>query len=139
MTIHGLAYASQYGINPQAGYGEGDGFGGALYVAAGCDPNIIQCTFKGNSARPGFVYDGGNEGGGSAYPEPFDDDPWGENGMRDGRPGYIISEGLSAGGAVFFEEEADSELVGCRFEQNQASNAYTYYDTPVATRGGADL
>jgi hypothetical protein len=133
----GIAYARIYGINPLAGYGEGDGYGGAVYIAEGCRPVISQCEFTGNYARTGYVSDGGNEGGGGDYAEPWDGDPWGEQGMRDGRPGYIISEGLTAGGAVYFEKNADAELIGCSFIENQAYEVYTYLDTPVGTRGGA--
>ncbi|MHC5181345.1 MAG: hypothetical protein ACYSOW_05695, partial [Planctomycetota bacterium] len=61
--LWGLIYAMNQnpGINDwlNAGNGYGSGRGGAIYVDAGCDPLISQCTFKGNYARPGYVSEGG--------------------------------------------------------------------------------
>ena len=134
-----------YGINQEAGYGEGDGRGGAVFVAAGCDPTIAQCTFEDNYVRPGYVSAGGAESpGGSTYPEPFDGDTvgafgleWAEQGARVGRDGHLFTSGTIAGGAVFFEQDADVSLKGCRFVENKAYEVNTYDDDPVPTRGGA--
>ncbi|MCI0498993.1 MAG: right-handed parallel beta-helix repeat-containing protein [Planctomycetales bacterium] len=140
----GLAFAELFGINPQAGYGEGDGHGGAIYIAAGCDPTIVQCTFEGNYARPGYVSAGGAEAGGNAYPAPFDAQtvgamglPWGNAGARVGRDGMLLTNGTIAGGAIYIEAQADVSLEGCTFAQSQAYEVYTYNDPPVVTRGGA--
>lgn len=133
----GLAWAAQYGVNPEAGYGEGDGRGGAIYVAPGCDPEILECTFENNYARPGYVSQGGAEGPGGAYPEPFATDPWGEDGARDGRDGILFTYGVVAGGAIYLEDGADVSLAGCEFIENQAYEVFTYNDSPVPTRGGA--
>jgi hypothetical protein len=105
----GLAYAATAapGTNDwfEAGNGFGDGRGGAIFVAAGCDPTILNCTFEGNYARPGYVHEGGSESpGGSAYPEPWDADPWDNfTGVRDGRDGTLTNNGRIAGGAIFIE------------------------------------
>ncbi|MHC4927645.1 MAG: right-handed parallel beta-helix repeat-containing protein, partial [Planctomycetota bacterium] len=134
----GINNASQYGINPQAGYGEGDGRGGAIYVDAGCDPTIADCIFKGNIARIGFVSPGGVESpNGGEYPEPWDSEVWGEEGMRDGRDGILTDNGEIAGGAVFFAEDAEGVLDKCKFSNSAAYDAYTDDDSPYPTRGGA--
>lgn len=141
----GVDWAIQngYPINPQAGDGEGDGHGGAIYVAAGCAPRIDQCTFVGNYARPGYVSAGGAEGLGKAYPQPFDAGTmgamgltWGAQGARVGMDGYLTTYGTIAGGAMYFEEGADVLLEGCRFESNEAYEVHTYDDPAVTTRGG---
>jgi predicted outer membrane repeat protein len=138
----GIAWAMQYGVNPEAGYGEGDGHGGAIFVAAGCDPKIVECTFEGNYARPGYVSPGGAEAGGNDYPEPWDGDPWGQAGMREGRDGQLITYDITAGGAISLEENANVTLEGCVFTENQAYNVYVitgseFEMVPVAARGGA--
>ena len=133
----GIAYAVQFGINPEAGYGEGDGHGGAIYIAKGCRPVISQNTFEGNYARPGYVSKGGTRGDGAAYPEPYDADPYAQAGYRIGRDGILINYGTIAGGAIFLEEEANVKIEGCQFSENQAYVVSTYNDSPVATRGGA--
>ncbi len=141
----GLEYAAQYfGYNPQAGYGEGDGHGGAIYVEAGCKPQIKECIFENNYARPGYVSAGGREAAGNDYPQPFDSQtvgaqglPWGNAGARAGRNGILLTYDTIAGGAIYLEDEADILLENCIFKQNQAYEVYTYNDAPVATRGGA--
>ncbi len=139
----GLFYANFYfGVSLEAGYGEGDGHGGAIFVEANCDPDIIQCTFEGNYARPGYVSPGGSEGEGNAYPDPWDADPWDSAaGVRDGRDGILITGDLIAGGAFFFEQRANITLEGCQFIKNEAYVVSSYdgdpYDPPISTRGGA--
>jgi Zn-dependent metalloprotease len=134
----GVLYASLlYGINPEAGYGEGDGRGGAIFVDAGCKPTLTGCIFEGNYARPGYVSAGGAESpNGSAYPDPFDAAAWGEEGARAGRDGILTDYGTISGGAVFFAEEADSAVIDCNFVDGSAYDVYTYNDPPVYTRGG---
>ena len=138
---NGIYYAYySYGINLEAGYGEGDGHGGAIFVATGCMPQISQCTFEGNYARPGYVSPGGSEGAGDAYPEPWDADPWGQAGMREGRDGILITNGTIAGGAIFFEQDANVTLEGCRFVENEAyevTGIEDEFDPRITTRGGA--
>ncbi|MDH4201556.1 MAG: M4 family metallopeptidase [Phycisphaerae bacterium] len=139
----GVAWASIfYGINPEAGDGEGDGRGGAIFVDAGCKPTIADCIFEGNYARPGYVSAGGAESpGGAAYPEPFDAAAppvaWGQQGAREGRDGILTDYGTIAGGAVFFAEETDGALIDCEFSNSSAYDVFTYNDPPVYTRGGA--
>ena len=141
------AYMNYPGLNDwfDAGNGEGDGRGGAVFIAAGCNPQIQQCTFEGNYARPGYVSAGGSEAGGAAYAEPFDDAAppvaWGDEGMRDGGDGSLTNNGTIAGGAIFIEEEANVTLEGCEFIENEAYVRESYeddpYDSPITTRGGA--
>lgn len=137
----GIAYATQFGVNPDAGFGEGDGHGGAIFVQANCAPRIVGCTFEGNYARPGYVSPGGAEGAGAAYPEPWDADPWGQQDMRAGRDGQLISHDTTAGGALFLEDGAEITIEGCVFKQNEAYNHITElgydYSYSSSTRGGA--
>jgi predicted outer membrane repeat protein len=140
--INGILYASLfYGVNMEAGYGEGDGHGGAIYVEADCSPQLIGCTFENNYARPGYISPGGAEGAGNAYPDPWDSDPWGQQGMREGRDGQLITFGTTAGGALFLQEGAEITVEGCQFVQNEAYNVYTYsiyeLNHSASTRGGA--
>ncbi|MCE5185987.1 MAG: hypothetical protein LLF76_07680, partial [Planctomycetaceae bacterium] len=141
----GLEFAMlYYGINWQAGYGEGDGHGGAIYVEAGCDPVIEDCQFVGNYARSGYASAGGREGPGNEYPQPFDGDTfgglglrWGDNGARNGRGGAVISVGTSAGGSVYIQHGGILRLDGCSFENNQAYRVTSYLEDQTSTRGGA--
>ncbi|MHC4772302.1 MAG: right-handed parallel beta-helix repeat-containing protein [Planctomycetota bacterium] len=57
---------------------------------------------------------------GNAYPEPFDAEIWGEDGMRDGGDGILTDNGTLAGGAVFFAEDAENALIDCVFDKNSA-------------------
>ncbi len=126
-----------------SGYGEGDGRGGAIYVEANCDPILHNNVFKGNEARTGYVSSGGQFGTGNAYPDPWD---WSDE-ARMGSNGYLRSYGTVAGGAVFYGEEAISELYNSEFEGNRAflgqftSIEYDYYTQEIElwdfTRGGA--
>jgi predicted outer membrane repeat protein len=123
----------------EAGNGYGSGRGGGIYVDAGCDPLIYQCTFKGNYARPGYVSEGGAESpDGNAYPEPWDADPWDANpGVRDGRDGILTDDGTLAGGAVFFAEDAENALIDCVFEENSAYDVESPAEIWDYTLGGA--
>lgn len=134
----GVAWAaSNYGVNLEAGYGEGDGRGGAIFVAAGCTPDIIECIFEENYARSGYASEGGLEYGGNAYTDPWDADPWAEPLLRRGRDGLLITNGTISGGAVFFEEEANTPLIGCTFIGNEAYSVSSATASPIPTRGGA--
>jgi len=137
----GIAWAMQYGVNLEAGYGEGDGHGGAIYVEAKCAPQIVGCTFEGNYARMGYISPGGAEWGGNDYPEPWDNDPWGEQGAREGRDGQLFAYDTTAGGALFLQEGADVVVEGCSFTENEAYNHHTSYEYEYnyssSTRGGA--
>ena len=126
-----------------SGYGEGDGRGGAIFVEANCDPILHNNIFKGNEARTGYVSSGGQFGTGNAYSNPWD---WSDE-ARMGSDGYLRSYGTVAGGAVFYGEEAiselyDSEFVGNRAYMGQLTNIqYDYYTQEIErwdfTRGGA--
>ena len=136
----------RYTWGGDAGDGEGDGRGGAIYVEAGCTPTVMSNVFEGNFARLGYVSAGGRARGGSAYPAPYDEETYPIE-RRHGRNGRLWSYGTVAGGAVFFGEEADSYLKDSVFENNQAylplpANVTLSYYTIAAdvydyTRGGA--
>ena len=125
----GLWYANEnFGYNENAGRGEGDGRGGAIFVEAGCDPTIKACKFVGNYARPGFASPGGSQFGGATYQAPFDPETigawvrWGDPGARNGRHGQLTDHEVSAGGAIFYEEDADDELIDCEFIDGYAAD-----------------
>ncbi|MHC4524276.1 MAG: right-handed parallel beta-helix repeat-containing protein [Planctomycetota bacterium] len=150
----GNAYnAGRFGWGGNAGNATGDGRGGAIYVAAGCDPMISHCTFDSNYARPGYISPGGSESpNGGPYPEPWDADPWAEDGARGGSSGTLTDNGTTAGGAIYCEQGAVIELEGCSFVNSEVYDVdglingaeYALPDftsgnlySKISTRGGA--
>lgn len=135
-----------YSWGGDAGDGEGDGRGGAIYVEAGSTPTVTSNVFEGNTASLGEVSAGGRARGGAAYPDPWHEENWPLE-ARHGRNGRLWSYGTVAGGAVFFGEEADSYIKDSVFENNQAylpltANLELSYYTLAGevfdyTRGGA--
>ncbi|MHC5157663.1 MAG: right-handed parallel beta-helix repeat-containing protein, partial [Planctomycetota bacterium] len=67
------------------------------------------------------------------YIEPYDDDPWALPGMRQGSDGFVSSLGTLAGGAIFFEREADSRLEDCIFSNNAGTIGSAVYADPNVT------
>lgn len=135
-----------YSWGGDAGDGEGDGRGGAIYIEKGCNPLVTSNIFKGNYSRLGYVSAGGRGGNGNPYPAPWDAENW-PIAARAGRNGMLYSFGTVAGGAVFYGEKANSYIADSVFENNQAylplpmNISLTYYTIPADvydyTRGGA--
>jgi hypothetical protein len=136
----------RYTWGGDAGIGQGDGRGGAIYIESGCNPQVTDNEYTGNYARLGYFSTGGLARGGQPYPDPWDEDNWPTQ-SRNGSDGYLVSFGNVAGGAVFYDLHANSFLLDSTFENNRAYlhqpadltlSYYTitqdYYDY---TRGGA--
>ncbi|TSA52758.1 MAG: hypothetical protein D4R45_06590, partial [Planctomycetaceae bacterium] len=115
----------------------GDGIGGGIYSDGQSCPIITRCKFENNIAATGIPGEGGavGIGGGLTPPAPV------------GSTGGIQSNGGIAGGAVYFDNDADANIVNSTFSGNQAYDLSTILyggliilatePTPTYTRGGA--
>lgn len=98
------------------GDGIGDGQGGAIYADQLSDPNITRCIFRSNISTAGGVAGvAGLHGSGkiddATHPV--------YNGSSGGNPG----NGLSYGGAVFYNTQSSNNLNSSTFEHNNANDS----------------
>ncbi|MHC4436452.1 MAG: right-handed parallel beta-helix repeat-containing protein [Planctomycetota bacterium] len=95
------------------GYGgdaNGDGIGGGIYSDGRSCPIITNCTFENNIAATGTP----GEGGAVGFGDNLDPRAWA------GSTGDPNSSGGIAGGAVYFGDDADANIVSSIFTGNQA-------------------
>ncbi|MEN8126244.1 MAG: S8 family serine peptidase [Planctomycetota bacterium] len=112
------------------GDAESDGRGGAIFVATGCQPVITECVFRTNSLEPGSPGEGGLQGAGSNYPEPW-------HFFGDGSDGYWTMGEHISGGAIYIEKDNDLTLDQCVFADNSAKAIIGVLETEYYLTGGA--
>ncbi len=116
----------------------GDGIGGGIYSDNQSCPIITDCNFVNNVAATGTPGEGGEVGIGDALDPP----------AQPGLTGLTQSFGGIAGGAAYFGNASDANIVNSTFTDNQAYDLsisiYTIIITglstepiPTYTRGGA--
>jgi len=140
---------STMGWGGNGGTSYGGGVGGAIYCDDRSLPIIEDCNFIDNFATTGPIGVAGAAGSGA----PLNPDT--ETGF-DGYAynnyfgfGFGIGSGFGyieiAGGAIYYDEDSDANLVNCEFSGNKAYDTYTGYDRtllnlvelPWYTIGGA--
>ncbi len=121
-------YEGDASFGGHAGWGFGDGIGGAIYAEAS-SPIITNCIFKNNFAATGFRTAGGSAGPGNA----IDIDDGGP--AADGYDSYLFSsrsygyDGV-AGGAAYYEDMSAASFTNCTFTGNKAYEAYVVPPLP---------
>ncbi|MCK4294432.1 MAG: right-handed parallel beta-helix repeat-containing protein [Planctomycetes bacterium] len=137
--------AASWGGN--GGYSYGGGVGGGIYCDDRSVPIITDCNFIDNFATTGPIGVGGPAGSGAPLAPPLGPAGPGADGYA---YNYYFGIGLGfgyvniAGGAIYYDENSDANIVNCIFSGNKAYDTYTGYDlsfnfvqVPMYTVGGA--